>query len=107
MSTTTSKQCHCETALCGKCLGINCTDDNCNVHTIPSKIKAKRRILENLKKTLAGINNLINSGNSKKHLKELYDYRRLPRIKTGIEEFKKEIERLEKINGTSYNKFAN
>jgi len=42
------KKCLCNETLCAKCLGINCEDDNCKIHSLGDKIRSKRRILGNL-----------------------------------------------------------
>lgn len=42
------KKCLCDEPLCAKCLGVNCEDDNCKVHSFGDKLRAKRRILSNL-----------------------------------------------------------
>ncbi len=36
-------KCKCDTALCGKCLGSNCKDNNCPVHTEKLKADWQRR----------------------------------------------------------------
>ena len=43
------KKCLCDNPTCAKCLGLNCKDDNCMVHSIKDKIRMKTRILNNLK----------------------------------------------------------
>lgn len=98
MSEEKTKKCLCYKPLCAKCLGVNCKDDNCKVHTIENKSNYKKRIVQNLKLTVIKINKLIKNGYTQIQLNELYDYRRLPKIKIEIEEYIKEIKRLERLN---------
>lgn len=93
-----SKKCHCNTPLCRKCLGLNCSDDNCKVHTIENKIKTKLVILDNLKKIQQKIEKLIKEDYPKEKLEALYDYRRLSKIKSDIKIYSKEINRLFVLN---------
>lgn len=44
-----NKRCLCNTPYCAKCLGSNCQDDNCKVHTIPEKIRVRKHFLPNVK----------------------------------------------------------
>lgn len=43
------KKCLCDIPYCAKCLAGNCQDDNCKVHTIPKKIRARKYFLPNVK----------------------------------------------------------
>lgn len=43
------KKCLCNTPYCAKCLGSNCQDDNCRIHTIPEKIRVRKHFLPNIK----------------------------------------------------------
>lgn len=61
------RECRCTSPICGKCLVKHCQDDNCKVHTIANKIKRRRSFL---------VNRLIRSD---------------------VEEFRKEIKRLERL----------
>lgn len=36
------KKCSCVAPACAKCLGSNCHDDNCPIHTIENKIRYRR-----------------------------------------------------------------
>ncbi len=36
--------CQCNDPTCSKCLMVNCKDDNCPVHTMSSKMTARRRM---------------------------------------------------------------
>ena len=40
---TQTKQCLCDNPTCAKCLGVNCQDDNCKIHTKEAKLKFKNR----------------------------------------------------------------
>lgn len=46
---TPIKPCLCNEPLCRKCLVSNCEDDNCKIHTLIQKLKAKRDVLKNFK----------------------------------------------------------
>jgi excisionase family DNA binding protein len=43
------KECLCDNPTCAKCLGINCQDDNCKIHTFEAKLKFRNKIMENNK----------------------------------------------------------
>lgn len=43
------KKCLCRIPYCAKCLGSNCQDDNCKIHTISEKIRVKKYFLSNVK----------------------------------------------------------
>jgi len=43
------KKCLCNIPYCAKCLCSNCQDDDCKIHTISEKIKARKRFLPNIK----------------------------------------------------------
>jgi len=45
------KKCQCDTPLCAKCLGGNCHDDNCDIHTLQNKIRTRERIIREQKLT--------------------------------------------------------
>jgi len=47
-----NKKCLCKEPLCAKCLGVNCREDNCKVHTLENKIKYKQRMLNNISNKL-------------------------------------------------------
>jgi hypothetical protein len=40
--------CLCDNPTCAKCLVINCRNDNCKIHSVESKIRARERILANM-----------------------------------------------------------
>lgn len=44
-----NKKCFCSIPHCAKCLGFNCQDDDCKIHTIPKKIKTRKYYLSNVK----------------------------------------------------------
>ncbi len=44
------KPCLCDTAYCGKCLGVNCTDDECMIHAKRAKLTHRARIAEDYRK---------------------------------------------------------
>ena len=41
-----TKECLCDTSTCAKCLGVNCQDDNCKIHTLEAKQKFRNRIMQ-------------------------------------------------------------
>lgn len=43
------RSCLCDNPFCAKCLGVNCEDDNCLIHSIKNKIGFKMIIVNNLK----------------------------------------------------------
>lgn len=69
------RTCQCDIPLCAKCLGINCEDDSCFVHTIQNKIQAKERILKDL----------------------LNNHKKLNKTEDNIVKFRKEINRLKNL----------
>lgn len=50
METNENNKCVCTDPQCAKCLGINCQDKDCSVHTKMLKEKWRRRWEENNKK---------------------------------------------------------
>lgn len=44
-----TKKCLCDDRLCGKCLGVNCEDENCLIHTKEAKARHRERINNNNK----------------------------------------------------------
>ena len=45
MNNKSKKICLCDNPTCRKCLLVNCQDDNCAVHSVGLKIKARESIL--------------------------------------------------------------
>ena len=43
------RKCLCDNPTCAKCLGVNCEDDGCAIHSVKDKIRFKERIMDNLK----------------------------------------------------------
>jgi len=41
------EKCLCDNPTCAKCLGVNCQDDNCKIHTKEAKLKFRNRIMQN------------------------------------------------------------
>ena len=52
----TTRECLCTNPKCMECLLVNCTDDNCKIHTKENKRKARKRVYYQI------IKNLIESG---------------------------------------------
>lgn len=42
-----TKKCLCDEPLCGKCLGVNCQDEDCKVHIKKRKEEYRERIARN------------------------------------------------------------
>jgi len=37
------QKCVCDEPQCAKCIGVNCQDDNCPIHTIEKKLAYRKR----------------------------------------------------------------
>lgn len=50
-----SRECLCEEPNCAKCLGSNCSDVDCEIHTRQAKLKYKKQLLNNIKLRITGL----------------------------------------------------
>ena len=80
------KKCLCSVSDCGKCLTLNCTDDNCKTHRIVTKWRYRKRLLESLMSK-------IEKSRDNKAKKELATLRK------DIKTCKEEIKRLSEVMG--------
>lgn len=85
------KECFCTVSDCGKCLFLNCTNDECKIHRLITKLRYRQRQLQRF------IDFMANMEQAEDH-----DKKRLSDLKHNASLYRKEVQRIESVLSTYF-----